>query len=55
MYDNDSMEDIIKTNIRITKEMKEQFSIIAGDMDLQDTLEYLVIEYKSKPTSRFNY
>ena len=45
MYDNDAMEDMIKTNIRITREMKEQFKQLAGDMDLQDMLEYLVIQY----------
>ena len=39
------VEDTIKTNIRISKAMKSQFKELAGDQDLQDKLEELVIEY----------
>ena len=39
------IEDTIKTNIRISKNMKEQIRAIAGEKDLQDKLEELVIDY----------
>ena len=39
------IEDTIKTNIRISKTMKEGFKLIAGEKDLQDKLEELVIQY----------
>lgn len=42
------VEDIIKTNIRISKVMKDDFVELAGDMDLQKKLEELVINYNKR-------
>lgn len=39
------IEDTIKTNIRVSKNMKERFKELAGEQDLQEKLEELVLEY----------
>lgn len=42
------VEDKIKTNIRISKNMKDGFKELAGEMDLQKKLEELVIDYNRR-------